>query len=83
MPIDETIAGYSDLAFESAFAVYVVAFVLLIWQFASAKAGQGADASELVAARWRRGGGGAAGAGWSRRRASRSRSGWATRRTRC
>ena len=46
MPIDETIAGYSDLAFESAFAVYVVAFVLLIWQFASAKAEK---ASELVA----------------------------------
>ena len=49
MPIDETLAGYSDLAFESAFAVFVVAFVLLIWQFASAKAAK-AHASELIAA---------------------------------
>ncbi|WP_068277831.1 c-type cytochrome biogenesis protein CcsB [Aldersonia kunmingensis] len=49
MPIDETIAGYSDLAFESAFAVYLLAFVLLIWQYAGARTKQ-AEARELVAA---------------------------------
>jgi cytochrome c-type biogenesis protein CcsB len=49
MPIDETIAGYSDLAFESAFAVYLLAFVLLIWQYAGTRTKQ-AEARELVAA---------------------------------
>ncbi|MCX5041759.1 c-type cytochrome biogenesis protein CcsB [Aldersonia sp. NBC_00410] len=49
MPIDETIAGYSDLAFESAWAVYLIAFVLLIWQYAGARSQQ-VQARELVGA---------------------------------
>ncbi len=48
MPINETIAGYSDLAFRTAFLVYVLAFVLLISQYASARAKQVAE-RELVA----------------------------------
>lgn len=35
MQIDKTFAGYSDLAFQSAFAVYLLALVLLISQYAS------------------------------------------------
>ncbi len=35
MPIDEKLAGYSDLAFQSAFAVYVLALVLLLARLAS------------------------------------------------
>lgn len=48
MPINETIAGYSDLAFRTAFLVYVLAFVLLISQYASARTRQVAE-RELVA----------------------------------
>jgi cytochrome c-type biogenesis protein CcsB len=36
MPIDENIAGYSDLAFKSAIVVYVLVFVLLLVQYATA-----------------------------------------------
>ncbi|MEG8180668.1 c-type cytochrome biogenesis protein CcsB [Nocardia terpenica] len=36
MPIDETIASYSDLAFKSAIVVYALAFVLLLVQYATA-----------------------------------------------
>ncbi|WP_027500722.1 c-type cytochrome biogenesis protein CcsB [Rhodococcus sp. UNC363MFTsu5.1] len=52
MPINETIAQYSDWAFESAFAIYVLAFVLLIAQYATARANevQAREARELVAA---------------------------------
>ena len=38
MPINETLSQYSDWSFESAFAIYVLAFVLLIAQYASARA---------------------------------------------
>lgn len=37
MPIDGTIASYSDLAFKSAIVVYVLVLVLLIRQYASAR----------------------------------------------
>ncbi|EOM77183.1 c-type cytochrome biogenesis protein CcsB [Rhodococcus rhodnii] len=53
MIIDETLAHYSDLAFESAFAVLVLAFVLLIVEYASSKAWAVQDreaARELVSA---------------------------------
>lgn len=52
MPINETIAHYSDWAFESAFAIYVLAFVLLIAQYATTRADVVAEreARELVAA---------------------------------
>ncbi|WP_019932580.1 c-type cytochrome biogenesis protein CcsB [Nocardia sp. BMG111209] len=36
MPIDENIAGYSDLAFKSAIVIYVLVFVLLLVQYATA-----------------------------------------------
>ena len=49
MPIDDDIAGYSDLAFQSAFTIYVLALVLLIGQYASARANK-AEARELVGA---------------------------------
>ncbi|KAA0020119.1 c-type cytochrome biogenesis protein CcsB [Antrihabitans cavernicola] len=49
MPIDEDLAGYSDLAFQSAFAIYVLAFALLIGQYASFRASK-VHAEELVAA---------------------------------
>ena len=49
MPIDDDLAKYSDLAFESAFTVYVLAVLLLIGQYASYKAKK-AQAEELVAA---------------------------------
>ncbi|MFD0000354.1 c-type cytochrome biogenesis protein CcsB [Nocardia sp. NPDC127526] len=35
MPIDETIAAYSDLAFKSAMVVYALVTIMLIWQFAT------------------------------------------------
>lgn len=52
MPINETIAHYSDWAFESAFAIYVLAFVLLIAQYATTRADVVAEreARELIAA---------------------------------
>ncbi|MFE3291094.1 c-type cytochrome biogenesis protein CcsB [Rhodococcus sp. NPDC059234] len=52
MPINETLARYSDLAFQSSFAIYVLAFVLLIAQFATTKADAAAqrEARELVGA---------------------------------
>ncbi|WP_410870886.1 c-type cytochrome biogenesis protein CcsB [Nocardia sp. A7] len=49
MQIDETLARYSDFAFMSAIAVYALATVLLIVQYASARTKQVA-ARELVAA---------------------------------
>jgi len=36
MPIDETLASYSDLAFKSAIVVYALVFVMLLVQYASA-----------------------------------------------
>lgn len=55
MTINETLAQYSDWAFESAFAVLVLAFVLLVIQYASTRARavqvrEGAEEKELVAA---------------------------------
>ncbi|MEV4128315.1 c-type cytochrome biogenesis protein CcsB [Nocardia sp. NPDC049707] len=47
MPIDETIAQYSDLAFKSAIVVYVLVLVLLIVQYAAARTQQ-VVARELV-----------------------------------
>ncbi|TCK00209.1 c-type cytochrome biogenesis protein CcsB [Nocardia alba] len=49
MQIDETLARYSDFAFMSAIAIYALATVLLIVQYASARAKQVA-ARELVPA---------------------------------
>jgi cytochrome c-type biogenesis protein CcsB len=49
MQIDETLARYSDFAFMSAMAVYALATVLLIVQYASARAKQVAE-RELVPA---------------------------------
>ncbi|WP_227979538.1 c-type cytochrome biogenesis protein CcsB [Nocardia spumae] len=37
MPIDETLAGYSNLAFKTAFVVYLLVLAMLIVQYASAK----------------------------------------------
>ncbi|MBF6357533.1 c-type cytochrome biogenesis protein CcsB [Nocardia higoensis] len=37
MPIDDTLAQYSDLAFKSALVVYALVLGLLLWQFASAQ----------------------------------------------
>ncbi|MFI6868044.1 c-type cytochrome biogenesis protein CcsB [Nocardia sp. NPDC050406] len=37
MPIDETLAGYSNLAFKSAFVVYVLVLAMFIVQYASAR----------------------------------------------
>lgn len=47
MPINETLAGHSDLAFQSAFAVYVLAFLLQIGQYAAAQVNKAAE-RELV-----------------------------------
>ncbi|MEU2255472.1 c-type cytochrome biogenesis protein CcsB [Nocardia xishanensis] len=47
MPIDETLAGYSNLAFKSAFVIYVLALGLLIAQYASVQTRK-AEARELV-----------------------------------
>ena len=38
MPIDETLARYSDLSFETAFAVYLLALVLFVAEFAAVRA---------------------------------------------
>lgn len=37
MPIDDTLARYSDLSFEAAFAVYLLAFVLFVAEFAAVR----------------------------------------------
>ncbi|MET0197550.1 c-type cytochrome biogenesis protein CcsB [Rhodococcus sp. RS1C4] len=47
MPINETLSQYSDWSFESAFTIYVLAFVLLIAQYASQRATK-VQARELV-----------------------------------
>ncbi|MBF6211396.1 c-type cytochrome biogenesis protein CcsB [Nocardia puris] len=47
MPIDETLAQYSDLAFKSAIVVYTLALVLLIRQYAAAQVRK-AEGRELV-----------------------------------
>ncbi|WP_327110411.1 c-type cytochrome biogenesis protein CcsB [Nocardia sp. NBC_01730] len=47
MPIDETIARYSDFAFKTAIVVYALVMVLLIWQYATARSRQVAE-RELV-----------------------------------
>ncbi|MFI5780365.1 c-type cytochrome biogenesis protein CcsB [Nocardia sp. NPDC051570] len=49
MPIDETLAGYSNLAFKSAWVVYVLVLALLIVQYSSARTNETA-ARELVPA---------------------------------
>ncbi|WP_280396948.1 c-type cytochrome biogenesis protein CcsB [Nocardia carnea] len=49
MPIDETLAGYSDLAYKTSIVVYALVLVLLIVQYASARARQAGE-RELVAA---------------------------------
>ncbi|MFI5714402.1 c-type cytochrome biogenesis protein CcsB [Nocardia sp. NPDC051750] len=49
MPIDDTLAGYSDLAFKSAIVVYTLVLVLLIVQYASARTRQVTE-RELVTA---------------------------------
>ncbi|APE37381.1 c-type cytochrome biogenesis protein CcsB [Nocardia mangyaensis] len=49
MPIDETLARYSDFAFMSAMAIYALATILLIVQYASARAKQVSE-RELVTA---------------------------------
>lgn len=49
MTTNETLAQYSDWAFKSAFTVLVLAFVLLIVQYASARAKAVQD-KELVSA---------------------------------
>ncbi|MEU7766032.1 c-type cytochrome biogenesis protein CcsB [Nocardia sp. NPDC049190] len=48
MPIDETVARYSDFAFKTAIVVYALVMVLLIWQYATARSRQVAE-RELVA----------------------------------
>ncbi|GGL43502.1 c-type cytochrome biogenesis protein CcsB [Nocardia jinanensis] len=57
MPIDDTLAGYSDLAYKTAIVVYALVLVLLIVQYASARVRQVSD-REMVPA-----GGVAAGSG--------------------
>ncbi|MBB5914419.1 cytochrome c-type biogenesis protein CcsB [Nocardia transvalensis] len=47
MPIDETLAGYSNLAFKTAFVIYVLVLAMLIVQYASARSRQTAE-KELV-----------------------------------
>ncbi|MEU4314661.1 c-type cytochrome biogenesis protein CcsB [Nocardia sp. NPDC024068] len=49
MPIDTTLAGYSDLAYKTAIVVYALVLVLLIVQYASARAKQVSE-RELVPA---------------------------------
>jgi len=49
MPIDDTLAQYSDLAFKSALVVYALVLGLLIWQFASAQVHR-TEKRELVSA---------------------------------
>ncbi|GAB2646146.1 c-type cytochrome biogenesis protein CcsB [Nocardia goodfellowii] len=48
MPIDETLAGYSNLAFKSAWVVYVLVLALLIVQYSAAQ--KNLSERELVAA---------------------------------
>lgn len=50
MRINETLAGYSDLAFQSAFAVYLLALLLLIGIYATKQVPTQAAAPQLVAA---------------------------------
>ena len=47
MPINETLSQYSDWSFESSFTIYVLAFILLIAQYASVKA-SAVHSKELV-----------------------------------
>ncbi|WP_069160610.1 c-type cytochrome biogenesis protein CcsB [Nocardia altamirensis] len=47
MPINETIARYSDFSFKTAIVVYALVLVLLIWQYATARSRQVAE-RELV-----------------------------------
>ncbi|MFI9401673.1 c-type cytochrome biogenesis protein CcsB [Nocardia sp. NPDC052316] len=49
MPINETIARYSDFSFKTAIVVYALVLVLLIWQYATARSRQVAE-RELVGA---------------------------------
>lgn len=49
MPINETLSQYSDWSYKSAFLIYVLAFVLLIGQYASLRA-SAVQAKELVGA---------------------------------
>lgn len=49
MPIDDTLAGYSDLAYKTAIVVYALVLVLLIVQYASARVRQVSE-RELVPA---------------------------------
>ncbi|MGW5387817.1 c-type cytochrome biogenesis protein CcsB [Nocardia sp. NPDC003963] len=49
MPIDDTLAGYSDLAYKTSIVVYALVLVLLIVQYASARVRQVSD-REMVAA---------------------------------
>lgn len=49
MPIDDALAGYSDLAFKTAIVVYALVLVLLIVQYASARTRQVSE-RELVTA---------------------------------
>ncbi|TSD93800.1 c-type cytochrome biogenesis protein CcsB [Skermania sp. ID1734] len=48
--VNAAVAGYSDLAFQTAFAVYLLALVLLLAQFASGRAHQLDEQRSLVAA---------------------------------
>ncbi|WP_067703125.1 c-type cytochrome biogenesis protein CcsB [Nocardia jejuensis] len=48
MPIDETLVGYSNLAFKSAWVVYVLVLAMLIVQYSSAQSKKTAE-RELVA----------------------------------
>ncbi|HLS76547.1 MAG TPA: c-type cytochrome biogenesis protein CcsB [Nocardia sp.] len=49
MPIDETLAQYSDLSFKTALVVYTLVLGMLIWQFASVQVRK-SEARELVTA---------------------------------
>ncbi len=50
MPIDETLARYSDLSFETAFAVYLLALVLFVAEFAAVRVRRTTPAPVLVPA---------------------------------
>ncbi|WP_024801985.1 c-type cytochrome biogenesis protein CcsB [Nocardia sp. BMG51109] len=47
MPIDETLTGYSNLAFKTAFVIYVLVLAMLIVQYASARSRETSE-RELV-----------------------------------
>ena len=49
MPIDETLARYSDFAFKSALVVYTLVVILLIWQYATARTRQLAEREHSMA----------------------------------